>query len=1097
MQCDKLHPVTQRRPDATSEAFPNAIPLERVADHLPVLVSYVDRDYRYRFVNRAYESWYGTSRDQIVGRTIDEMLGTENAAKIRPRMDVALAGSDVHEEIRISRNGRDHWMRTRYVPDQRDGRVEGFIALVEDVTEEHLAREKLRDSDERYRMFIAQTNEAIWRFEINEPIPVTLSEPELIERMFAGGYLAECNDAMAKMYGFGHAADIVGTPLAQLMDPAADGNHRYLQSFIRNGFRLDDAESVERDREGNVKYFRNSLTGIVIDGALHRAWGTQRDVTVERLREESVRQSEARFRDVANTIPAIVWRTDRNGKCTFLNNAWKELSGRDVTFGLGDGWREQFHPEDLIRTDAESAIAIEQLAPFTIEYRFRMHDGSYRWMLDNGIPQFAGDGSFDGYIGTSVDIHERKIAEQELTLVSQILEQSQRRLDNTIRTIPGVVWETAGGPSTERKLTFVSEHIQVLLGYSVAEWYREPDFWQKIIPPDDYEGMMQRMRERAARLEDETVDRVRMRRKDGRVIWTEVRSRIIRSESGEVTGIRGLTLDVTQDVRSQERARLIARVSTVVGESLDYEAGFEALAKVIVEEFADCCVIDVAEDREVVRAAIASRIPLGSEIESLLRNDFLPSAGGEVTSVIESGDGVLHTTLSEETRARIAGNEQLARLVEGIGTRSYMIVPLRLGQTVTGAMTIISSRAERLYDGLDFATASEFADRASLLLERARLYRQAQRANQLKDEFLATLSHELRTPMTATLGWASLLSDRSLPIDTVRIGIEAIEQSTRAQAKLVDDILDVSRIVTGKMSLTLAPTNLWEVLQVAFDTVRGAADAKAIQLSLRNEAGTAIVAGDASRLQQIIWNLLSNAVKFTPSGGSIEVELRPREDRYLLAVRDSGVGIDPDFLPHVFERFRQADSSAARRHGGLGLGLSIARNLAELHGGTIAALSEGEGKGSTFTLEIPVANPSVLTARVDPRIRPDLNGVTIVVVDDDEATRKMLGTALRSYGASVEAVSSPRIALQVIANEHADIVVSDIGMPHEDGYDLLSSIRGGVRKELPVIALTAYASEVDRSRIDAEGFDAFLSKPVDPEHLAREIQRVIASVRAR
>lgn len=1088
--------MADQSPLTASDEFPGSIALESIADHLPVLVSYVDRDYRYRFVNRAYEAWYGMRRDQIVGRTVEELLGRENAAKVLPRLDAALAGDEVHEEIRISRNDRDYWMSVRYVPDHRDGQIVGLIALIEDVTEAHATLEAIQQSDERYRMFIAQTTEAIWRFEIDAPIPIDLPEPELIERMFAGGYLAECNDAMAKMYGFASAEEIVGARLSQLMDPGAEENRQYLEAFIRNGFRLDDAESVERDRDGNLKYFRNTLTGIIIDGALHRAWGTQRDVTFERMREESVRQSEARFREVANTIPAIVWRTDRDGQCIFLNNAWKILSGREVSEGLGDGWREQFHPDDLARTDAESAVAMAQLAPFTIEYRFRLYDGSHRWMLDNGIPQFAADGSFDGYVGTSVDIHERKIAEQELMLVSEILEQSQRRLDNTIRTIPGVVWEMSGNASLDGTLTFVSEHIQLLLGYSVAEWYRERNFWEKVVHPDDYTAMLERICERAARREDEIVERVRMRRKDGRVIWTEVRSRIIRSETGDVTGIRGLTLDVTQDVRAQERARLIARVSTVVGDSLDYEAGIEALARVIVEEFADWCLIDVAGDREIVRAAVASRTSSDPRIESFLRREFPISTGDEIAGVFESGDGLHRAAHARENGTHPETGERLARLEEGMGARSYMMVPLRLGQAVTAVMTIISTRPERPYDGLDFATASEFADRASLLLERARLFREAQRANQLKDEFLATLSHELRTPMTATLGWASLLADGSLPMETIRVGIEAIERSTRAQAKLVDDILDVSRIVTGKMSLTLAPTDFWAVVESAFGTVRGAAEAKAIQVDLRNEAGEALVAGDASRLQQVIWNLLSNAVKFTPAAGMIEVVLRSLGDRFQLSVRDNGVGIDPDFLPHVFERFRQADSSAARRHGGLGIGLSIARNLAELHGGTIEARSDGAGRGSTFLLEIPVANQSTFATRSDQKGRPDLAGFSVIVVDDDEATRTMLGTALRSYGATVEAVASADTARRTIARARADIVVTDIGMPDEDGYSLLSSIReGATSSQIPVIALTGYASEVDRSRIDQEGFDAFVPKPVDPLRLAGEIRRVLASVR--
>ena len=393
------------------------------------------------------------------------------------------------------------------------------------------------------------------------------------------------------------------------------------------------------------------------------------------------------------------------------------------------------------------------------------------------------------------------------------------------------------------------------------------------------------------------------------------------------------------------------------------------------------------------------------------------------------------------------------------------------------------------------------------LLGRERAARaEAEEANRLKDEFLATVSHELRTPLTAILGWAAMLTRGALAGDAARNAIEVIERNARAQAGIVNDILDVSRVITGKLHLNTRPADLAPIVRAAVNSLHPATTAKGINLSVSIDHTAGLIAGDPDRLQQIVWNLLSNAIKFTPEGGRVEVRLA-RVDSYVeLRVSDSGVGISGEFLPHVFERFRQADSSTTRRHGGLGLGLAIVRHLAELHGGTARAESAGEGQGATFTVRLPAAaardshilpaggEAAALTGETgDGDVSsgvPDLTGLRVLVVDDEPDTLEVLCTVLNRHGANVRAAVSSDDALKAFAGWEFDVLISDLGMPDEDGFALIGRVRAlspGRGGNIPAAALTAYVREEDRLRALAAGFQMHIPKPVDPASFAAAV----------
>jgi signal transduction histidine kinase/CheY-like chemotaxis protein len=394
------------------------------------------------------------------------------------------------------------------------------------------------------------------------------------------------------------------------------------------------------------------------------------------------------------------------------------------------------------------------------------------------------------------------------------------------------------------------------------------------------------------------------------------------------------------------------------------------------------------------------------------------------------------------------------------------------------------------------------AQAEALARDNARLYRQAEGAraeaevaNRAKDEFLATLSHELRTPLNAILGWTRILRKEDVDAATRGRGLEVIERNVRAQARLIEDVLDVSRIITGKMQLAVRRVDLAAVIEAAIESVRPAAAARRIDL-LPVLEGPAAIHGDPERLQQVLWNLLSNAIKFTPEGGRIEVRLAPGADEARIEVTDSGKGIDPEFLPYVFDRFRQADSSSTRAHGGLGIGLALVRHLVELHGGSVEARSAGPGAGSTFAILLPVSGPeaedegvapvpAATVSRASLTGLPSLRGLRVLVVDDEADARELLGVILRGKGAEVEAAGSVAEAMVSLEGAAPDVVVSDISMPDADGYELIRRLReregGGARA--PAIALTAYARDRDRQRALASGFQVHLAKPVEPDDL--------------
>jgi signal transduction histidine kinase/CheY-like chemotaxis protein len=446
------------------------------------------------------------------------------------------------------------------------------------------------------------------------------------------------------------------------------------------------------------------------------------------------------------------------------------------------------------------------------------------------------------------------------------------------------------------------------------------------------------------------------------------------------------------------------------------------------------------------------------------------------------------------------------RTLEVLRNVTLLDRPIRVTAVISTVRAALRGR-HRQYELRDVLLALEASRQDA---ERAR--DEAQSANRLKDEFLATLSHELRTPLNAILGWVSLLRDNRVEAARVPKVLDIVARNAQSQAQLISDVLDVSRVITGRLRLRLQPVVVSRLVRDAMDTVRPAADAKSITLDLTVEGEPPRMNGDAERLRQVFWNLLSNAVKFTPPGGRVGVTIDRVDSQIRVTIADTGMGIPSEFLPHAFDRFRQADQSFTRPHGGLGLGLAIVKHLVETHGGEVSVASDGAGHGTTFRVQLPIAGAQVLAVaepeaddaapegRHPAGAAPELNGRTVLVVDDDVTTRELLATLLSDRGAHVATADSAAAALEWLDAHQPAIIIADIGMPGQDGLSMMRAIRrrpGGKGGDVPSIALSAFARAEDRRAALAAGFDDYLTKPALPADVIDALARLLAAPRPR
>jgi PAS domain S-box-containing protein len=837
-------------------------------------------------------------------------------------------------------------------------------------------------------------------------------------------------------------------------------------------------------------------------------------LAVERSRvEEKLRESEAHLQLAVKIGRMGTWDWD----VQIGTMRWSE--GHYTVLGLQPNecepsyevWERYVHPDDLAEAVAGLRRAMQEKTEYHHEYRMLWSDGSIHWVEARGQFTYDVHGQPKHSIGAVIDITERKQAEQEReqllareSLARSQAEAAQQQLATIFDTSPiGLALLDA-----QQCFVAINEALAEInglsreqhLGASIRDLFGQSD-------PQLVEIFDQIYTTGEPFISPSFAVNV-PGHNDRRPGYYNVYYLPTVNANHWVEGVLIYVVDITERVRLEHAQQFLSEASAVLASSLDYQTTLEKIAQLTVPELADWCTIHiVAEDGAIDQIAVAHIDPAKLEWAHQIREKYPvdPNAARGVAFTLRTGQPDFVPEIPDELLIHAAHDPEHLEILRQVGFSSFMSVPLRTQARIIGAISFISAESGRRYTAADLQFAEELARRASLAIDNAQLYQAAQQdrvkaetANRLKDEFLAVLSHELRSPLNPILGWTSMLRSKRLDATKTEQALETIERNARLQAQLIEDLLDVSRILQGKMTLNVTPVNLATVIEAALETVRLAAEAKHIRIQpiLNPMAGS--VLGDANRLQQVIWNLLSNAVKFTPSGGQVTIQLKQVGKYAQIQIKDTGKGISPDFLPHVFDYFRQENGTITRQFGGLGLGLAIVRQLTELHGGAVWAESPGQNLGATFTVQLPLnlvgQECSIQAEPLEKTI--DLAGVRILVIDDDVDMRELAAFILSQAGAEVTTAASAIQAMALLNETLPDLLLCDIGMPEMDGYSLIRQIRKWSPEQggsIPAIALTAFAGEINQQKALAAGFQMHISKPINPDDLTRAIAMLLKS----
>ncbi len=921
------------------------------------------------------------------------------------------------------------------------------------------------------------------------PLGIVALDPEGIVWMW--------NQSAERIYGWSEA-EILGRMLPTVPpDKLEEVRRNHRQAVAGTNFKA--FETVRLRKDGvliNVSISTAPLRDA--DGRTSGVLALVEDIS-ERVRAEAekarlaaeVEAQRHRLDSIIASVPGVVWEAwglpdESSQRINFVSDYVETMLGYTVEEWLAtpNFWLTIVHPEDRERAARTAAATFASGKVGTNQFRWVAKDGRAVWVESRSIAIMDAAGRPAGMRGVTMDITERKEAGEGLRRWEQIFRHAG--------------WGVALADPATGTLEAVNPAFARLHGYGVEEMIGTP--LADTFAPEERPRLAEHVR--LVHEKGHHVYESIHIRKDGTRFPVLADVTAFTDERGEVLYRAANVQDITGRKRAEEVERFLGDATTMLASSLDYELTLESLARLAVPYLADFCLVHMLEDDGAIRRMIVAHQNPAREAAWRDMQGRFPldlNTPHTVAKVLRTGKPEIFPEVSDELLAAVIGDPAEIRMLKAFDIKATMIMPLAARGRTIGALTFISSESARRYGEEDFALAGELARRAAFAIDNARLYLRAQEANHAKDEFLATLSHELRTPLTPIIGWVQMMSGGQLAPGDIEHGLAVIGKNSQSLSHLINDLLDMSAILSGKMRLDTQPVSLDAVLAEAVETVRPRAAKQNIRIELAPAAEEALVSGDRTRLVQVFWNLLTNAVKFSPDGSGIRITREIAAGQARVHVEDEGEGISTEFMPYVFDRFRQQDMSTTKAHGGLGIGLALVKSFVEAHGGTVAAASAGAGRGSRFTVSLPLAPREPSAARAAAfstatrAARESDAAGHVLIVEDAPDTLEMLRVTFEARGFRTSACATPEEALSIAADRHFDIIISDIGLPNIDGYELLKLLRDRTPhlRDIPALALTGYAAQKDVNAALSAGFNAHLAKPFDPATLAATVDALL------
>ncbi|MBD2121301.1 PAS domain-containing protein [Trichocoleus sp. FACHB-262] len=1036
------------------------------------------------------------------------------AQAVSAAIDPQSSGSYETEYRIIWSDGTERWVlakgQAQFEGEGESRRTIAFFGTGLDITERKQTEAALAAQEQRYRYVFEAVSVAIWEEDFSEVKAAIdqlkavgiqdfrqyfIEHPEFVQQMAELVRVQDVNQAAVQMFGAPNKTELLSS-LTQIFVPETTAAFIGELLAIAHEERSFAAETVLQTLQGDRLDVCFTITFPPESDQYDHVLVSLLDITQRKRSELEQERSEAILNAFLAASPIALTLFDPDLRYLYANEALTQINGLPLHEHLGRLLQDvvpdmapQFAP--MLRRIMETQEPV-----LNLEYSGEVRPGVHRHTIANHFPVCLPSGEVLGVGVTITDISELHRVEAELR-------QSEERLSLALSAANQGLYDL----NVQTGDAIVSPEYARMLGYEPEEFQETNAQWRDRMHPDDVATVYRVYEEYIAGHRNEYRVEFRQRTKAGGWIWILSVGKVVTwDQDGKPLRMLGTHTDISDRKQAEQALQQHSqRLYLLYETSRDLLAAKQPM-DLMHQLFSR---LSVQMDLHYYYHFEVSEQD-GRQRLQLISYSGLSEAQAQAFESIDLGQAMCGLVAQERqqivlNRAEIASHPN-ARILSSMGVTAYAGQPLMVQGRLLGTLSFASlTRTQFTIEEADLLQV--ISEQVAIALERAELVasleqqaEELRQANRVKDEFLAVLSHELRSPLNPILGWTKLLQTGRFDAQKTKQALEIIERNVRQQTQLIDDLLDISKILRGKLVLNEAPVDLACTIESALETMRLAGEAKSIQTQINLDSSIPPVLGDAGRLQQVVLNLLTNAIKFTPNGGQVKVQLERVGDEAQIQVKDTGKGITPDFLPYVFESFRQEDGRTTRKFGGLGLGLAIVRQLTELHGGTVRAESPGEGAGATFTIRLPLMKTPALSfadetsANLASSEASILQGIRILVVDDEADMRDLLVAILEPTGAIVQVATSASEALAVFAHFQPMLLVSDIGMPETDGYELMQQVKSRFG-ELPAIALTAYAMEQDQQKAFNAGFQRHIAKPIDPAVLVKAIAALISEAR--